>query len=107
MARSTCYLTLTPTSLAVSDVEVDGGIVPSSSRPVEPMRVIELWARSGRRVTPESVRQMDLVATKDGPVWVVQLDSTAAGLSPPLQYTVGYGTDDVVAGGPLPEPLTQ
>ena len=47
---------------------------------------------------------MDLVATKDGLVWVVQLDSTA--VSPPTQYVVPYGTEEVEADGPLPVPGT-
>ena len=47
----------------------------------------------------------ELGATKDGPVGVVQLDSNIAGLDPPWQYVVGYGSDKVQPGGPLLTPL--
>jgi len=99
------FLSITPTTLSVSDGEVEGGVEPSELRVGEPERVIELLGRERNGITPEVVRQMDLVATKDGLVWMVQLDSTAPGLSPPYQYVVPYGTDEVNADAPLPDAL--
>lgn len=100
------FLTITPQSLTVSDVEVDGGVEPSDLSTGEPMRVIELLGGERQAITPELVRQMDLVATRDGLVWVVQLDSRDQSLSPPLHYVVPYGSEEVRAGGPLPVPGT-
>ncbi|MDQ2675288.1 MAG: hypothetical protein M3Y34_00635 [Actinomycetota bacterium] len=99
------FLTITPTSLSVSEVEVDGGVEPSDLSTGEPMRVIELLGKERRAITPERVRQLDLVATKDGRVWLVQLRSDDPDLSPPWQYVVPYGSDRVQAGGPLPTPI--
>ncbi len=100
------FLSITPTTLSVSDVKVEGGVEPSELSAGEPERVIELLGRERNGITPEHVRQMDLVATKNGQVWVVQLDSTAPGLSPPYQYLVPYGTDEVEASTAIPDPLT-
>lgn len=98
-------MTITPTSLSVSDLEAEGGIVPSELSTGEPMRVIELLGEERNAITPDKVRQLDLVATKDGPVWVVQLQSGDPALEPPLQYVVPLGSEEVQAGGPLPTPL--
>ena len=94
--------------LSVSDVKVEGGVEPSELSAGEPERVIELLGRERNGITPEHVRQMDLVATRNGQVWVVQLDSTAPGLSArPRQSFVPYGTDEVEASTAIPDPLTQ
>jgi len=97
------FLSITPTSLVVSDITVEGGVEPSDLSTGEPQRVIELLGKERAAITPETVRQMDLVATKDGLVWVVHLDSTS--VSPPTQYVVPYGTDEVEADAPLPDAL--
>jgi hypothetical protein len=100
------FLSITPTTLSVSDVTVKGGVEPGDLSAGEPERVIELLGEERSGITPEVVRQMDLVATKEGLVWVVHLDSTAPGLSPPYQYLVPYGTDDVEESTSIPDPLT-
>jgi hypothetical protein len=97
------FLSITPTELIVSDITVEGGVEPSDLSAGEPERVIELLSAERKAISQEAVRQMDVVATKDGLVWVVHLDSTS--VSPPTQYVVPYGTDEVEAGGPLPDPL--
>ena len=100
------FLTITPESLSVSEAEVDGGVEPSDLSTGEPMRVIELLGEERQAITPERVRQLDLVATRGGPVWLVQLRSNDPDLRPPWQYVVSYGSDEIQAGGPLPVPLS-
>ena len=97
------FLSITPTSLVVSDIEADGGVEPSDLSTGEPERVIELLSAERKEISQEAVRQMDLVATKNGLVWVVHLDSTS--VSEPTQYVVPYGTDEVRADAPLPDAL--
>jgi len=100
------YLTLTPSSLEVSEETVDGGIEPSFLSVGEPGRVIAALGRERPEVTADGVRQMDLVATAEGPVWFVQLDGTDPKIESPLSYVVPYGSERFEAGGP-PDPLVR
>ena len=97
------FVSIGPTSLVVSDIEVDGGVKPGDINTGEPKRVIDLLSAKRKEISQEAVSQMDLVATKDGFVWVVHLDSTS--VSPPTQYVVPYGTDEIEADAPLPDAL--
>ena len=99
------FLTITPSSVLASEVEVEGGVEPSDLSTGEPLRVIEALGRERGAITADHVRQMDLAATRNGLVWLVHLVGNDPKLSPPWQYVVPYGSDDVQAGGPLPEPL--
>jgi hypothetical protein len=42
---------------------------------------------------------MDLLATRDGPQWSVQLDTSRSGLSPPWSYTAPLEGTPVQASG--------
>ena len=95
------FISITPTSLVVSDITVDGGVEPSDISTGEPQRVIDLLSAERKEISQDDARQMDLVATSDGLVWVVHLDSSS--VSAPTQYVVPYGTDEVQADAPLPD----
>ncbi len=91
-------LTLTPSSITTKELSgAEGGFELTFLSTGEPARVIKLLGEERPPVTPERVRQLELVATGGGPVWYVTTDEGA--------YLVPYGSDEIEADPPLPTPL--
>lgn len=53
------------------------------------------------------IAYMDLVSTKDGPQWYVQIDINATDEPPPWTYTAPIEANSVSPGGAPPKPLAE
>ena len=62
--------------------------------------VSEIDSARSEQVTLSDVRSADLVMTRRGPQWFLQLDSARADLPPPWTYTAPPAGEPVKAGGP-------
>ena len=91
-------LTLTPSSITTKELSgAEDGFELTFLSTGEPARVIALLERERPPIAPEEVRQLELVATRSGPVWYATTDAGP--------YLVPYGSADVEADPPLPEPI--
>ena len=64
-----------------------------------PARIVDAIHDMRGQVTLNDIASMDLLATRDGPQWSIQLDTSRSGVSPPWSYTAPLEGTPVKPGG--------
>jgi hypothetical protein len=98
-------LHLTPGSLETDAATADDGFAPDDVDPTLPQRLVDEIHAMRSAVTLSDVGYMDLVATRDGRRWYVQLDISRTDVSPPWTYGAPLEGQPVTAGGAPPKPI--
>jgi hypothetical protein len=98
-------LHLEPGSIDVRTSDIDRTF-PLADVPVAaPARIVAAIHAERERVTLDDIRYMDLVATRKGPEWYVQLDIDRTDVDPPWTYGAPISGEPVTAGPAPPKPI--
>jgi hypothetical protein len=100
-------LRIEPGSLSAETGSGDGLFEPDDVPPSAPAQLANAIHRQRDLVTLADIGYMELVATRNGPEWYVQLDINRTDVSPPWTYGAPLEGEPVTAGGAPPEPVAE
>jgi hypothetical protein len=98
-------LHIEPGAISVKSSDADGTFDLSDISPGTPALLAEEIHMQRDRVTLEDIGSMDLVATRKGPRWYVQLDTSRTDVDPPWTYGAPLGGAPLEVGGAQPKPI--
>jgi len=89
----------------VAATEGEDGYDLADVPPSGPEELVDLIAGERPKVGIDDVDSVELVQTRDGPRWHVQLVSTGPDLPPPWTYGAPFGFEGLTVGGAPPRQL--
>lgn len=95
-----------PGKIEAQTTDADGTFGVGEIDPATPALIADQIHAMRDRVTLSDVGSMDLVATRKGPRWYVQLDITRTDVDPPWTYAAPLSGEPVTAGGAPPKPIS-
>jgi hypothetical protein len=98
-------LHIEPGSIDVQSTDVDGAYDLADVPVAAPARIVDAIHDMRDRVTLEDIGYMDLIATRDGPRWYVQLDINRTDVDPPWTYGAPLEGEPIEVGGAPPKPI--
>jgi hypothetical protein len=98
-------LRIEPGSLSAETGSGEGLFEPGDVPPGVPAQLGDAIHLQRDRVTLEDIGYMELVATRDGPEWYVQLDTNRTDVPPPWTYGAPLDGAPLRVGGAPPEPI--
>jgi hypothetical protein len=98
-------LRIEPGSLSAETGAGEGLFEPGDVSPSLPAMLGSAIHEQRERVTLSDIGYMELVATRDGPEWYVQLDINRTDVPPPWTYGAPLEGTPLTVGGPPPEPI--
>jgi hypothetical protein len=97
-------LHITPGSIDAATSDADGTFDVSDVNPSTPALLADEIHTQRERVTLADIGSMELVATRKGPRWYVQLDTTTD-VDPPWTYSAPLEGSPLEVGGAPPKPI--
>jgi hypothetical protein len=95
-------LHIEPGSIDVQSSDVEGTYDLAEVPVAAPARIADAIQEQRPQVGLSRIRSMDLVATRQGPRWYIQLDTAAADIPPPWTYGAPLEGTPLTAGGAPP-----
>ena len=98
-------LHIEPGAIDADTASGDGYFAPADVSTAVPELLAQKIHAIRKPVTLDDIGYMDLVATRKGPEWYVQLDINRTEVPPPWTYGAPLDGERLSVGGPPPEPL--